>query len=646
MIAPRPASFVLAALVFVFGCAGSEDPPAETETPPSAAEPSAPVPAAACENSQPLRQVLWGDLHVHTGVSMDAYMFGTRLRPSDAYRFARGEEVTIGPFADGSPARAVRIERPLDFAAVTDHAANYGGVSLCSTPGSAVYDSEFCTSYREPLDISGAGAGRDLREVVRAIQERAGDALASFQICGENGELCTEAARGVWQETQDAAAEYDDATASCSFTTFVAYEWTYTPNFTKIHRNVIFRNATVPPLPIDSAAQPSEIGLWRDLREQCSEAGTGCDVLAIPHNPNLSNGHMFALEYGEAESIEEQAEVARLRAAIEPIVEMSQMKGDSECRNGMWNVLGATDELCDFEKMRAPETPDCEDGTGEGALTGNGCISRRDFVRYALVEGLKEADRIGVNPYPFGFIAATDGHDGVPGPVEEWREDLLLGRPSPGPGRNLGGLAGVWAEENSRDSIFEALRRKETYGTSGPRIAVRFFGGHGYPDDLCGDPELVRKGYEGGVPMGGELGSTPEDTPPTFVVSALRDPGTPEHPGGLLQRAQIVKGWADEDGNIHQQVIDVAGGPNDARVDTASCAPAGDGAEALCGVWTDPDFDPERRAVYYARVVENPSCRQTGWACATEDPPAWCQMPGLEKTVQERAWTSPIWYTP
>jgi hypothetical protein len=638
---------VLVCLALTLGCGVEEISAPEADVDEAAPIAERELAGAVCENSEPLRQVLWGDLHVHTGISMDAYMFGTRLRPTDAYRFARGDEVTIGPFGDGSPARPIRIERPLDFAAVTDHAANFGGVSLCSTPGSAVYDSEFCTSYREPFDVSGGGdVGGDLREVVRAIQDRAGEALASFEICGENDELCHEAALDVWQETQDAAAEFDDDAPACSFTTFVAYEWTYTPDLTKIHRNVIFRNATVPEMPIDSATQPSAIGLWRDLREQCIDAGTGCDVLAIPHNPNLSNGHIFALEYGDAQSVQEQAEVARLRAAMEPIVEMSQMKGDSECRNGMWNVLGATDELCDFEKIRPVETPDCEDGTGQGALGGDGCISRRDFVRYALVEGLIEAERLGVNPFPFGFIAATDGHDGLPGPVEEWRQDLLLGRAGPGPGRNLGGLAAVWAEENSRESIFEALRRKETYGTSGPRISVRFFGGYDYPAGLCGDAELVRKGYDGGVPMGGELEPGANGAAPTFVVSALRDPGTAAHPGGLLQRAQIVKGWADDEGRIHQRVIDVAGGRNDAAVDPATCAPTGAGAESLCGVWTDPDFDPARRAVYYARVVENPSCRQTGWACAAEDPPAWCQMPGLETTIQERAWTSPIWYTP
>ena len=625
-------------------CPSADAPEPDPEPGPSAPTTTAAAPpsgADRCDAHRPERQVFWGDLHVHTGVSMDAYMFGTRLRPADAYRFARGEPVELGDPAAGT-ARTVQIERPLDFAAVTDHAMNFGGVKLCTTPGSDVYDSEICTRYRSPLQLAG-----ELRQIVREIQERTGDALSMGAVCGEDGARCRAAAVDVWQETIDAAAAHDDPSAACEFTTFVAYEYTATPELTKIHRNVIFRNDAVPEVPISFLDEPTALGLWRQLDAQCIEAGTGCDVLAIPHNANFSNGNLFAIEYGGAETVAEQAEVAALRARMEPLVEMSQMKGDSECRNGMWNVLGATDELCNFEKIRAPDTPDCEDGTGQGALGGAGCISRRDFARYALVDGLMEADRLGVNPFKMGFIASTDGHDGTPGATEEWRQDLGVGRPQPGAGRNPGGLVAVWAEENSRESLFEAMRRRETYGTSGTRLSVRLFGGWKYEASLCDAPDLVAQGYAGGVSMGGDLPTATSEAP-RFVVSALRDPGTAARPGTPLQRVQIVKGWYDEDGNIHQQVVDVAGGPNDASVDTATCAPQGAGHDQLCGVWQDPDFDPARRAVYYARVVENPSCRQTGWTCTgpEEQRPAWCAMPGLERTTQERGWTSPIWYTP
>ncbi len=635
-----PVAILGVAMVFL-GCpSGLSAPlPEPPVAGPKTAAAQAPQP---CAHHDPQRQVFWGDLHVHTAISMDAWMFGTRPRPADAYRFARGEAIGLGPVnEDGIPFRTVQLERPLDFAAITDHAQGAGAVSLCTTPGSVVYDTASCRAYRSPLQIQ----GRPLSQIVSDIRQRTDVGLSSVEVCGPDGAQCRSGIHDIWAETQRAAETWNDSSSECSFTTFTAYEYTATPNLTKVHRNVIFRNATVPALPISYADEPTAVGLWRELRKQCLDAGTGCDVLAIPHNANLSNGNLFALEYGDAVTLEEQAEVARLRAEIEPLVEMMQVKGDSECRNGMWNVLGDTDELCDFEKIRAKDAVDCEDGKGEGALGQRGCVSRRDFARYALVEGLREKERIGVNPFPVGFIAATDTHDATPGAVEEWRQDLLVGIPAPP--RNPGGLAAVWAEENSREAIFEAMRRKETYGTSGPRMSVRFFGGFDYPEDLCGDPDLVRKGYAGGVAMGGDLRDRPEGKAPTFVVSALRDPGTVERPGGLLQRVQIVKGWADDEGRIHQQVVDVAGGKNEASVDPSTCTPQGAGAEALCGVWQDPNFDPAESAVYYARVVENPSCRQTAWACLdAENRPAWCDMPNLETTIQERAWTSPIWYDP
>ena len=596
---------------------------------------------ARCEDFDPERNVYWGDLHIHTSYSMDAYIFDTRLTPEDAYRFARGEASTLPPLDDqGRGTTPFQLERPLDFAAVTDHAHSFGGVRLCTNPGSELYSSEICTRYRRPFQVASVGEGTT--DIVNRIES-----LRSEPICGPDGARCRDASLEVWQDTQKAAERFNDDAPSCSFSTFIAYEHTATPDLTKIHRNVIFRGDQVPTLPINYYDEPTALGLWQQLEKQCLEDTPGCDVLAIPHNPNLSNGQMFTIEYPEGSDPEEQARLAGLRARMEPVVEMMQIKGESECRDGMWKVLGS-DEDCDFEKFRARhEVEDCKDGKSWGALGGQGCRSRLDFARYALIEGLREADRIGVNPYAFGMIAATDIHTGTPGAVEEWATETFDRDPEVG--YNLGGLAAVWAEENTRESLFTALRRREVYGTSGPRMTVRLFGGWDYPENLCDSKELVARGYAGGVPMGSDLPPRKGEAP-TFVVSAMRDPGTAAHPGGLLQRIQIVKGWSDADGTFHQEVVDVAGSrENGASVNAATCEPSGPGESQLCAVWRDPAFDASQRAVYYARVFENPSCRHAGWICKDaqgEDRPASCDDPNVPKTIQERAWTSPIWYTP
>ena len=549
---------------------------------------------------------------------------------------------------------------------------------MCATPGSSGYDAPGCRVYREGTGRGGIfdefavrmGALFDLPADAgpQAMLEQSGFAPA---ICGEDGAACTDATRSVWDEIQASAERWNDSGPACGFTAFKAYEYTLTPQMSKIHRNVIFRNAVVPELPISSMDEPEAEGLWKQLEARCTEAGTGCDAITIPHNSNFSNGRLFALAY-EDRSEAEQRELARRRASLEPLAEISQIKGDSECRNGMYRVLGGTDDLCEYEKMRQMwgGAEDCEEGTGLGALGGQGCQSRMDFVRYALIEGLAEAERIGINPIQVGIVAATDAHNANPGDVQErsyqgWsgmqdasvQARLGTGGVAEDAGRrfglssNPGGLAGVWAEENSRDSLFDGMRRRETFGTSGPRIAPRFFGGWDYAPGLCDDAAFVEKGYAGGVPMGGELTARPDETRvPTFAVSALRDPGTPEFPGGRLQRIQIVKGWVGEGRDFHQAVYDVAGSAdNGADVDPDSCEPTGPGADSLCAVWSDPDFDPDKHAVYYVRVVENPSCRWNAWQCLslpTDERPAACSDPDVPWVIQERAWTSPIWYTP
>ncbi|MGI9591209.1 MAG: DUF3604 domain-containing protein [Myxococcota bacterium] len=623
---------------------------------------------AACRDRDPLKRAFWGELHVHSSLSMDAYLWDVRNGPDETYRFARGETTRFPPLDEsGRPTREARLERSLDFAALTDHASFQVEVALCTRPGSPVFDSEGCRVYRAEVEVPDSpfgSIGARMGSLSRALDPAATSIARSVELCGEDGARCRESMRRVWEEQQAAAERFYDRSAECRFTTFHGYEYTATPGLAKIHHNVIFRNAQVPAAPIAWVDVPDVYDLWAALRDQCLKAGTGCDVLTIPHNSNLSNGHMFAVT-GKDLPLEAQRARALLRAEIETLAEISQIKGDSECRNGMYQVIGAPDEFCDYEEWRKPGTEDCEEGTGYGALSDRGCVSRTDYLRYALLAGLREQRRIGVNPYKLGFIAATDAHNANPGDVEEYSyqgwtgvrdasiQQRLDPRESPLTVTNPlfaspGGLAGVWAEENSRDAIFDGLQRRESFGTSGPRITARFFGGWDLPEGLCGSPDLVRQGYARGVPMGGDLPARPAGAgAPRFVVSALRDPGTEAHPGGLLQRAQIVKGWVDQEGRFHQAVHEVAGGANGATVDLASCAPQGPGHDALCAVWSDPDFDPTTSAVYYLRVLENPSCRWNQLQCLQlpeADRPKSCTAPPVPKTIQERLWTSPIWY--
>ena len=653
--------------ILALACSPPEDSSPVTE---AAEEVRAPEPGRYNEEREPcaarfpLRKAFFGELHVHTQLSMDAFGWDVRGTPDDAYRFARGEVISLAPLdAQGRGMRSAQLERPLDFAAITDHAAFLGEVSLCTRSDSPVYDSPRCRVARGEV-IEGLPSG-----LSALLNGPIGDVWKVGHepgLCGEGGVRCREETSSVWAEIQAAAERWDDRSSRCEFTAFHAYEYTATPDLSKVHRNVIFRNANVPALPISWLDEPTITGLWRALRAQCLEAGIGCDVLTIPHNSNLSNGRVFTVGYRN-ESMDEQRAQARLQSELEPLVEIMQIKGDSECRNGMVGVVGGADELCDFEKIWSLTDPleDCGEGTGKGALARRGCVSRRDFVRYALVEGLREEGRIGVNPYKLGIIASTDAHNTNPGDAEEYSysgwggtlDDSFEARLEgsfAGFSNSLvspGGVVGVWAEENSRDSLFDAMQRRETFGTSGPRMTSRFFGGWSFPENLCESADLVERGYAEGVSMGGDLPEPPAGAAaPTFAVAALRDPGTPEHPGGLLQRAQVIKGWSDEEGQFHQAVYDVAGEKdNGAGVDLDTCTPTGPGASSLCAVWTDPDFDPDQRAVYYARVVENPSCRWNQHQCVAAPAaarPARCDDPDLLKVIQERLWTSPIWYTP
>jgi len=602
---------------------------------------------APCADRDPLRRPFFGDLHVHTAFSQDASTQGTRNGPREAYRFARGEEIGIQPYRGAEPLRALRLARPLDFAAVTDHAEQLGEVSICRDPTLPGYDAWVCRLYR--------GWPRAAFFVMNAKATFFAEPTR-FAFCGDAGAGCLAAAGAVWREIQAAAEGAYDRSPACAFTSFVGYEWTGASGSRNLHRNVIFRNERVPALPASYFEASTPQALWRALRRECLGAGAGCDALTIPHNSNLSGGLMFLPTEEDGSPL--GAAGARERAFFEPLVEVMQHKGDSECLPG----AGTPDELCAFEKLPY----DAFSGKYVPLLAHP--PRRADTVRAALLEGLAQEARLGANPFRYGLVASTDTHLGAAGAVDEREHPGHGGAGAPSSAElpvgltddlelNPGGLAALWAEENSRDALFEAMRRREAYGTSGSRIVVRFFAGFELADDLCDAPDFAARGYASGVPMGGVLAAPERAGAPALAVWAARDPGTRERPGTPLERIQIVKGWLDAGGTPREAVIDVAGAPGRADVDRATCATRGEGHEQLCAVWRDPAFDPARPAFYYARVLESPTCRWSAWQCAEARvdcarpervPPGFeaCCREDHAWRQQERAWTSPIWVSP
>ena len=595
------------------------------------------APAGAAGASAP-RHAYFGDLHIHTQNSTDAYNFGVRASPDDAYRFAKGEALAH-PLG-----YSIRLRSgPLDFLAVTDHAEYLGVARALADPGHLLGSHPVAVKMRSGDPKDRWEAGRALDGWVRGKPVSDLDPLPVV--------------RSIWQETVAAAERHDDPGR---FTTFVAYEFTSTPGGVNLHRNVIFSGNDVPALPFSAVDSLNPEDLWTWLDEQ---RANGIEALAIPHNLNWSQGKMFERTDWAGEPID--AAYAEQRRRNEPLVEITQGKGTSETHP----ALSPNDEWADFEIWRKNSMAFGEDGSmsfAEGATTGA-------YARDALRAGLEIEREIAANPYLFGFIGASDGHNAA-GSVEEDQHFGHAGKMDGTPaargsvpdGRQgqsqiqlelemiewgSSGLTGVWAEENTRESIYAALRRKETFATSGPRIRVRFFAGYDYSDDLPNQHHAAERAYAGGVPMGGELAAQPGNAP-RFFVQAARDPRE-----AWLQRAQVVKSWIDESGETHERVFDVACSngltpdpkthrcpDNGASVDLDDCSISLDkGDVEFVTLWSDPTFVPTERALYYARVLQNPTCRWSTWDAIRAGVEPTSKVPA---TIEERAWSSPIWIAP
>ncbi|MEQ9450096.1 MAG: DUF3604 domain-containing protein [Pseudomonadales bacterium] len=608
-----------------------------------------------CENYAATGQALFGDLHVHTSFSFDAAANSTGATPSDAYRYARGGEIPFFPLDDeGKPVGRAKIDVPLDFLGVTDHGEFLGERALCRTAGSPVYETPFCENYR-------ANERQGMMMLGTVITTETPARIP--EVCGDDGERCLEYAKNPWQKIQQAA---NDAYEPCAFTSFVGYEYTGTPGTSNYHRNVIFRSDQVPDRPVSYIDAPIDSKLWAGLDEAC-RIEDGCDYLTIPHNSNLSNGRMAPYRQLELTTANKQGYASK-RLQREPIMEIFQHKGGSECINGLSSILGAPDELCDIEAVRHMgedkqyATRDLVDGElvlgttsevtrecdpqekGANGMLGAGCVHPTDFQRSALLIGLQEEQKIGLNPIKLGIIASTDTHSANPGGVAEdnWggavtgeatpEQRLEPGLLTSGIDGNPGGLAGVWARENTRDAIFDAMLRREVFGTSGPRITPRLFAGWDFNADLCDSADRIETGYAQGVPMGGDLSAdaASNETKPKFLALAAKDPR-----GRDLQTLQLIKGWVAQDGALHTEVIPVA--------ESAT------GAATLCTVYEDQAFDPALSAYYYLRVVEPETPRWHTYDCARiaeDERPAVCSDGRYPETIREMAWTSPIWFRP
>ena len=584
------------------------------------------APSAQADEAE-RRQALFGDVHVHTALSFDAYIFGVRRTPDDAYRYALGE-----PIRHASGYDIALKGGALDFYAVTDHAEYMGVLQELNDPSSPMSLLEYAKDMFSTVRAKISAAFSKMGEVMRT-----GQAIPELN----NREVMKTA----WTELQAAT---DRFYKPGKFTTFAGYEYTAAPGRGNLHRIVLFRTARRPDMPFSAIDSLNPEDLWAFLD---ANRAKGIDSIAIPHNSNVSNGLMFQLTDFAGKPITSAYATTRMRN--EPIVEMSQVKGTSDTAP----ELSPNDEWANFEIYRTLL------GTADTIGKADG-----SYVRQALQRGLLIEEKTGVNPYKFGLIGSSDTHNGG-GPVEEdhyfgktglndgtpegrravvfpGEEALKESSATPFYQWSAAGLAGVWAERNNREDIFAAMRRKETFATSGPRIKVRLFAGYDYPANIFASPGFAKTAYANGVPMGGDLSMNGRGAP-TFLAQAMKDPNE-----AGLQRLQIIRGWIDN-GVLKEMVYDIGcaqGVPNPAthrcpatngNVDTRTCLPTGArGAAEIKIAWRDPDYDPKRRAFYYVRALQNPTCRWSTFEANKLGKPV---RDGLPLTILERAWTSPVW---
>jgi hypothetical protein len=612
------AAIVFGALTALVACGPVEDP---SLFPEFDAATASPPPAKEATQYNPQHNLYWGDLHIHTSYSTDAYTNGVRATPDDAYTFVKGGEI------QHAAGYGIQMARPLDFAAVTDH-SEYLGVLRATEPDLPLNQ----RGLRDRLINDGR-----LGNTLAMAQSMLGFDLENAIVPG--WEKITSSA---WRDIVETAQRHNDPGR---FTAFVGYEWTSMPGERNLHRNVIYRGAVVPDLPFSSVDSEDPRDLWNALDKQREE---GMEAFAIPHNGNVSDGIMYDDVMFDGKPMD--ASYAQQRMLNEPISEIFQVKGSSETHP----TLSDEDRFAGFEIYDTVLSQSQDDSSAKGS-----------YIRDALRTGMEMSHSENFNPYRFGVIGSSDGHN-ASAPVDEnnyhgklplldgsaaLRMGLANYYPESMPGGrrwSAAGLAAVWAPENTREALYDAMRRRETYATSGPRMVVRFFGGWNYPLDLLEHKDWVAQATKQGVAMGQDLPET-EAEAPSFAVWAMRDPQS-----GNLDRIQVVKGWVDTEGESHEKIFNVAWSGQRVQLLNGTVIPVGNtvntktatylntiGAEQLSTVWIDPEFDPTVEAFYYARVIEIPTPRWT-----TFDALKLGIKPPEPSSLQERAITSAIWYKP